>query len=114
MFGRHEGYWPGGGPIIHRCTWSIWGATSSLPEEPSALNILTWLKSNFAKLPNFVGGAVDFGALASATNFSKMLKQDGCLHIEGLKEKSDLEGPVELGVTSHGVRRSVRNFIKLF
>ena len=50
------------------------GTTSSLPEEPSALNILTWLKSNLAKLLDFVGGAVDFGALASATNFSKMLK----------------------------------------
>ena len=64
------------------------------------LNIFTWLKSNFAKLPDFVGGAVDFGALAFATNFSKMLMQDGCSHVEGLKEKSDLEGPAELGVTS--------------
>jgi hypothetical protein len=51
------------------------GGTTSLPEEPSTLNIFTWLKSNLAKLPDFVGGAVDFGALASATNFSKMLKQ---------------------------------------
>jgi hypothetical protein len=67
-----------------------------------------------AKLPDFVGGAVDFGALASATNFSKMLKQDGYSHIEGLMEKNDLEGLAELGVTSQSVRRSIRNFMKLF
>ena len=74
------------------------GATSSLPKEPSTLNILAWLKSNFAMRTDFVGRVVDFGALASATNFSKMLKQDGYSHVEGLEE--DLEGPTELGVTS--------------
>ena len=88
------------------------GTTSSLPEEPSALNIFTWLKSNLAKLSDFVGRAVDFGALASATNFSKMLKQDCCSHVEGLEE--DFEGPIELRVTSRGVRRSIRNFMKSF
>jgi hypothetical protein len=46
---------------------------SSLPSDPSAFNILSWMKANFEKLPDFVGGAVDFGALASATNLSKML-----------------------------------------
>jgi hypothetical protein len=85
-----------------------------LPEDPLALNIFTWLKSNLAKLPDFVVGAVDFGALTSATNFSKMLKQDGCSHIEGLMEKDDLEGPAELGVNSRSVRRSVYNFMKSF
>ena len=84
-----------------------------MPEEPSTLNILAWLKSNFANLPDFVGGAVDFGALASASNFSMMLNQDGCSHVEGLEEK-DLEGPAELGVTSRGIRRFVRNFMKSF
>jgi Asp-tRNA(Asn)/Glu-tRNA(Gln) amidotransferase C subunit len=49
------------------------GSTSSLPSEPSAFNILSWMKANFAKLPNFVSGAVDFGALASATKLWKML-----------------------------------------
>jgi hypothetical protein len=49
------------------------GITSPLPSDPSAYSILAWLKSNFAKLPDFVGGAVDFGALSAATNFSKML-----------------------------------------
>jgi hypothetical protein len=31
------------------------------------------MKANFLKLPVFVGGAVDFGALAFTTNLSKML-----------------------------------------
>jgi hypothetical protein len=49
------------------------GSTSLLPSDPSAFNIFSWMKPNFLKLPDFVGGAVDFGVLASATNFSKML-----------------------------------------
>jgi hypothetical protein len=54
------------------------GSTSSLPSKPLALNIISWMKANFLKLRDFVGGAVDFGALASATNLSKMLTQDSC------------------------------------
>jgi hypothetical protein len=87
------------------------GSTSSLPSKPSAFNIFSWMKANFLKLPNFVGGVVDFGALASATNLSKMLVQEGCRHVEDMKEK-DLEGLAELGVTSCGLRRSVRHFMK--
>ena len=49
------------------------GSTLPLPSEPSAFSIFSWLKANFMNLPNFVGGAVDFGALAFATNLSKML-----------------------------------------
>ena len=49
------------------------GSMSSLPSDPSAFNIFSWMKANFRKLPDFIGGAIDFGALASATNFSKML-----------------------------------------
>ena len=86
---------------------------SSLPSEPLAFNIFSWMKANFLKVPDFVGGAVDFGALASATNLSKMLMQDGCPHVEGVKEK-DLEGPAELGVTSRGIRKSVHHFMKSF
>ena len=71
------------------------------------------MKANFLKLPDFVGGVVDFGALASATNLCKMLLQDGCHHIEGMHER-DLRGPGELGVTSRGVRRSVWHFMKSF
>ena len=49
------------------------GSTPPLPSEPSAFNIFSWLKANFMKLPDFVGDAMDFGALAFATNLSKML-----------------------------------------
>ena len=49
------------------------GSTSALPTKPSAFNIFSWMKVNFVKLPDFIGGAIDFGALASATNFSKIL-----------------------------------------
>jgi len=49
------------------------GSTSSLPSEPLVFNIFSWMKANFLKLPDFVGGDVDFRALASTTNLSKML-----------------------------------------
>ena len=49
------------------------------------------MKANFLKLPDFVGGAIDFGALAFATNLSKMLAQDGFPHTKDVKER-DLEG----------------------
>jgi len=71
------------------------------------------MKANFLKLPDFVGGAINFGALASATNLCKMLVQDGCLHTKDVKER-DLEGPADLGTTLHDVRRSVCHFMKSF
>ena len=82
------------------------GSTSPLPSEPSVFNIFSWMKANFLKLCDFVGGVVDFAALASATNLSKMLAQDGYLHAKDMKER-DLEGPANLGATSHDIRRSV-------
>ena len=82
------------------------GVTSPLPSEPSAYNIIAWLKSNFARLPNFVGGADAFGALSATTNFSKMLIQSGCSHAKSFKENKDIGSPAELGETSHGVTRS--------
>ena len=78
------------------------GSMPPLPSEPSAFNIFSWLKANFMKLPNFVGGAVDFGALVSVINLSKMLAQDGCPHTEDIKER-DLEGPADLGTTSRDI-----------
>ena len=71
------------------------------------------MKANFEKLHAFVGGAIDFGALASAMNFAKMLAQDGYKHVKGIKEK-DLGGPSNLGVTSCDVRRSAHDFMKSF
>ena len=61
------------------------GSISPLPSEPSAFNIFSWMKANFLKLPNFDSDAVDFGALASTTNLSKMLAQDGCPHAKDVK-----------------------------
>jgi hypothetical protein len=54
----------------------------------------------------FVGGTVNFGALASATNFAKILAQKGCPNMEGIQEEK-LEGPFELGMTSRNLRRLV-------
>ena len=71
------------------------------------------MKANFLKLPDFVGGDVDFRALASTTNLSKMLAQDGFPHTKDVKER-DLEGSTDLGVTSRDIRRSVHHFIKSF
>jgi len=67
------------------------------------------MKSNVVKLLDFVGGAVDFGALSAATNISKMLAQSGCTHTKDLKEVTDIEGLAMLGETSLGLARSVRN-----
>lgn len=89
------------------------GSTSTLPFVPSAFTIFSWLKANFVKLPDFIGGAIDFGAQASTTNFSKMLAQDGCSHVNAVQER-DLEGLGELGAVSRSMRRSVRNFMKSF
>jgi hypothetical protein len=86
---------------------------SSLPSEPSAFNIFSWMKANFVKLPDFASGAVDFGALAFATNFAKMLAHDCCPHVKDVKE-NDLEGPADLRVASRDIRRPVRHFMKLF
>ena len=32
------------------------GSTLPLPSEPSAFNLLGWMKANFAKLPDFIRG----------------------------------------------------------
>jgi hypothetical protein len=53
--------------------WQFGGSTSNLPEEPFAFSLFAWLKAHLEKLPAFIGGTVDFGALAGATNFAKML-----------------------------------------
>jgi hypothetical protein len=43
--------------------WQFGGSTSDLPEETSAFGLFAWLKAHLEKLPSFVGGTVDFGAL---------------------------------------------------
>jgi cell division septum initiation protein DivIVA len=89
------------------------GQTSVLPEEASSFNLLTWLKSHIEKVPFFVGGAMDFAALASATNFGKMLMQKGCTHATEVGHES-LADASSLGKASDALRKSVHNFIGSF
>lgn len=90
------------------------GATSSLPADASALGVFARFKENIAKLPDFVGGAMDFGALSCATNLCKTLEKMGCSHFAGLRNRKDLEGPLELGETSGEISKPVRNLMKYF
>jgi hypothetical protein len=89
------------------------GSMSDMPKEPTAFNLLSWLKAHVEKLPAFVRGTADFGALAGATNYAKMLVRRGCTHTEFIK-KEKLSGPSDLGVTSPTLRRSIRNFMSSF
>jgi hypothetical protein len=75
------------------------GQTSTLLEEASMFNLLTWLKSHMEKVPSFVGGAMDFAALASTTNFGKMLMQKGCTHSTEV-EREALANASSLGEAS--------------
>jgi hypothetical protein len=86
------------------------GQTSALPEEASTFNLLTWLKSHVEKLPSFVG---DFAALASATNFGKMLMRKGCTHATEV-EREALVDASSLGEASNALRKFVHNFIGSF
>ena len=52
---------------------SYGGATSPLPADASTYGILARFKENVAKLPEFVGGAMDFGALSCATISARIL-----------------------------------------
>ena len=65
------------------------GATSPLPADASAYGILAWFKENVAKLPDFVGGAMDFGALSCATNLCKTLGKLGCAHFAELRSRRE-------------------------
>lgn len=89
------------------------GTTSELLEDKSAPALMECLRSHIQKLPNFMGGAIDFGALAGATNFAKMLVRGGYGHTEDVAKES-LAGPSELGGTFDGLRKSMRNFMTTF
>jgi hypothetical protein len=64
-------------------------------------------------LPEFVGGAVDFGALAAVNSFTRLLRHGGCSHAEAVakEEFSSAEDVVE---ATSSLRKSVQNFISLF
>ena len=72
------------------------------------------MKSSFAKLPEFIGGAVDFGALSCATNLCKTLGKVGYTHAISLKEGEEFEGPSELRGSSRDVSKSIKKFMKHF
>ena len=65
-------------------------------------------------LQEFVGGAMDFGALSCAMNLCNTLRKLGCTHFARLKGRREFEGPLELGETSGEVTKLVRNFMKYF
>jgi hypothetical protein len=89
------------------------GQTSALPEEASAFNLLTWLKFHVEKVPSFVGGAVDFAALTSVTNFGKLLMWKRCTHATEVEHEAVVYAS-SLGEASDALRKSVRNFIGSF
>jgi hypothetical protein len=71
-------------------------STFDLPEEPTAFSLFTWRKAHLEKLPTFIGGAADFGALAGTTNFAKMVHRGGVLIWIVLKRRN-LRAPPILG-----------------
>jgi len=89
------------------------GSTSAPPEGEDVAAILAWLKSHIIKLPDFVGGAVDFGALARVSFFACLLGHGGCTHVESM-QKENIASASDVGESTSGVRRSVRDFISSF
>ena len=72
-----------------------------------------WLKSHIIKLPDFVEGAVDFGALAGVSSFAHVLRCKGCAHVVAI-QKENINFAADVGESTSSVRRSVRNFISSF
>jgi len=89
------------------------GVTTALPEDLSASALFGWFKENIAKLPAFVGGAVDYGAMSCGNNLYRLLEKAGCKHIPGVLEAKRFESPEELGNPSE-TPKGVKNFIKYF
>jgi len=89
------------------------GETSAPPEEDSVYALASWLKRHLAKLPGLINGCTDYGALAGVANYAKLLARGGCTHTKSIPEGA-LPGPEELGETSLGLRKTLRNFIGHF
>ena len=64
-------------------------------------------------LLDFVGGAVDFGALAVVSSFARLLRHEGCSHAEGVA-KEEFAAAEDVGEGTSSVRKSIRNFISSF
>ena len=65
------------------------------------------------KLPGLINGCTDYGALAGVANYAKLLARGGCTHTKSILEGA-LPGLEELGDTSLGLRKTLRNFIGHF
>jgi len=89
------------------------GSTSAPPSDGDVGVSLAWLKSHVSMLPEFVGGAVDFGALAAVNSFARLLLRGGCSHTE-VVTKEEFSSPEDVSEASSGLRKSVRNFISSF
>ena len=89
------------------------GETSAPPEEDSVYALASWLKRHLAKLLGLINGCMDYGALAGVANYAKLLVRGGCTHTESIPEGA-LPGSEELGETSLGLRKTLRNFIGHF
>ena len=75
--------------------------------------LASWLKRHLAKLPSLINGYTDYGALARVSNYAKLLVHGGGTHTESFSEGA-LPGLEELGETSLGLRKTLRNFIGYF
>ena len=89
------------------------GSTSAPPASGDIGASLTWLKSHIRMLPDFVGGAVDFGALAAVSSFARLLRRGGCSHAEEVA-KEEFGSAEDVGEGTSSLRKSVQNFISLF
>ena len=89
------------------------GSTSAPPPDGDVGAALAWLKSHIRMLPDFVGGAVDFGALAAVSSFARLLRRGGCSHAEGVA-KEEFAAAEDVGEGTPSLRKSVRNFISSF
>ncbi|XP_021310427.1 uncharacterized protein LOC110433104 [Sorghum bicolor] len=89
------------------------GSTSAPPPSGDVGASLAWLKSHIRMLPDFVGGAVDFGALAAVSSFARLLRRGGCSHAEGV-DKAEFATAEDVGEGTPGLRKFVRNFISSF
>jgi len=89
------------------------GSTSAPPPSSDVGASLAWLKSHIRMLPDFVGGAVGFGALAAVSSFARLLRRGGCSHAEGVA-KEEFVLAEDVGEGTSGLRKSVWNFISSF
>ena len=89
------------------------GSTSAPPPSGDVGASLAWLKSHIRMLPDFVGGAVDFGALAAVSSFARLLRRGGCSHAEGVA-KEEFVAAEDVGEGTPSLRKSVQNFISSF